>query len=107
MLYLTGGNDDYSSGPYTVTFLAGVTSVPFNVSITDDNVLEDDENFSLTIDTSSLPSNVTVDNPSQATVTIVDNDGTYISSIMNIVIIFHLSLCMLLFVLASINLNES
>ena len=55
-----------------------MTSIPFNVSITDDNVLEDDENFSLTIDPSSLPSNVTADNPSQATVTIVDNDGMYV-----------------------------
>ena len=98
MLYLTGENDDYSSGPYTVTFLAGVTSVPFNVSITDDNVLEDDENFLLTIDTSSLPNNVTVDNPSQATVTIVDNDGMYISSNITNIVDKHLSLHMLLFV---------
>ena len=55
-----------------------MTSVLFNVSITDDNVLEVDENFSLTIDPSSLPSNVTIDNPSQATVTVLDNDGKYI-----------------------------
>ena len=75
MLLLIGGNDDYNSGPYNVTFLAGVTRVPFSVSIVDDNVLEDNENFSLSIDFSVLPNNVTVDNISQAIVTILDNDG--------------------------------
>ena len=64
---------DYTSGPYSVTFPAGVTSVPFNIPINDDNILEDNENFTLTIN-SSLPTGVMVDNLSQATVTIVDND---------------------------------
>ena len=75
MLLLIGVNDDYNSGPYNVTFLAGVTRVSFSVSITDDYVLEDNENFLLSIDFSVLPNNVTVDNISQATVTILDNDG--------------------------------
>ena len=78
LLLLIGGSGDYNSGPYIVTFLAGVTHVVFNVTITEDNILEDDENFSLTIDSFSLPSNVTVDNLSQATVTILDNDGKYL-----------------------------
>ena len=55
---------------------AGMTSVPYYVAITDDNLLEENENFNLIISTSSLPSHVTVTNPHQATVTIVDNDGT-------------------------------
>ena len=64
---------DYTSGPYSVTFPAGVTSVPFNISINDDNISEENENFTLTID-SSLPTGVMVGNPGQATVTIMDND---------------------------------
>ena len=64
---------DYTSGPFSVTFRAGVMSVPFSISINDDNILEDDENFTLTIN-SSLPTGVMVGNPGQATVTIVDND---------------------------------
>ena len=64
----------YISGPYSVTFLAGVTSVPFNISINDDNVFEENENFTLTIN-SSLPTGVMIGNPGQATVTIVDNDS--------------------------------
>ena len=64
---------DYTSGSYSVTFPAGVTSVPFNIPINDDNILEDNENFTLTIN-SLLPTGVMVGNLSQATVTIVDND---------------------------------
>ena len=46
-----------------------------NVSLTDDNIFERNERFMITIDPSSLPNNVTVGDPSEATVTIVDNDG--------------------------------
>ena len=46
---------DYDSGPYTVTFPAGVTTATFNVPINDDDILEGDKNFILTIDETSLP----------------------------------------------------
>ena len=65
---------DYNSGPYFLTFDAGVTSVPFNVSINDDNIFEGNENFIFTINPSSLPPGVVVGNPRQVTVTIVDDD---------------------------------
>jgi len=65
---------DYNSGPYPVTFPAGVTSVTFDVPITDDSILEDNENFMLTIDQSSLPTNVNRGDPGGATVTIVNDD---------------------------------
>ena len=52
-----------------------MTSVPFNIPITDDDILEGNENFTLTINPSSLPNSVFVGNPGQATVTIVDDDG--------------------------------
>ena len=60
---------------YTVTFSAGINSSQLNIVITDDNILEDDETFNLTIDQSSLPDGVVVVDPSQVTVTIVDDDG--------------------------------
>ena len=67
---------DYNSGPYPVTIPAGETSVTFDVPITDDNILEGNENFMLTIDQSSLPTGVIRGDPSESTVTIVeDNDG--------------------------------
>ena len=65
---------DYTSGPYTVTIPAGQTNATFNVPITDDMILEGDENFMLTIDGTSLPDGVAPGIPDEATVTIVDND---------------------------------
>jgi len=72
---VTGGGIDYDSGPYGVTFTAGQTSVPFDVAINDDDILENTEMFALIIDSSTLPDLVTVGDPSQATVTIIDTDS--------------------------------
>ena len=66
---------DYDSGPYNILFSAGQTSVKFNVSIIDNDLLEDNETFNLTIIPSSLPSKVNTSNPAQVTVTIVDDEG--------------------------------
>ena len=66
---------DYTSGPYTVTFPAGQTTATFDVPINDDDILEGDEQFVLTIDETSLPTGVTHGTPCEATVTIVDDDG--------------------------------
>ena len=51
-----------------------MTGASFIVTIMDDNILESNERFQLSINTSSLPNRVTVDNPSEVTVTIVDDD---------------------------------
>ena len=74
MEYL-GGGADYNSGPYAVQFDVGVTRALFIVVINNDNVLENDETFNLNINTSSLPSGVTVGAPARTTVTIPANDG--------------------------------
>jgi len=75
-MLFTGGGVDYNSGPYNVMIPAGVTSVTFDVPITDDNILEGNENFMLTINQSSLPTGIICGIPDSATVTIVeDNDG--------------------------------
>jgi len=50
-------------------------SFPFSIEIIDDNILEDFESFNLTISSFSLPANVSVANPDQTTIDIVDNDG--------------------------------
>ena len=60
---------------FTVEFNAGVMRALFNVSISNDNILEGSESFNLIIDSSSLPNEVTITNPNQTTVTIVDDDG--------------------------------
>ena len=71
---ITGEGVDYIPGLYIVMFRAGETMVPFDITINDDDVLEGNETFMLTIDPSSLPTGVTQSDPGQATVTIVDND---------------------------------
>ena len=74
---MTGGGVDYESGPYRVTIPAGQLSIQFNIVINDDNILERDENFGVTINATSLPSHVNVTDPNHTTVTILDNDGKY------------------------------
>ena len=66
---------DYTSGPYSVLIPANVTRVSFDISITNDDDLEDNEYFMLTINSSSLPTGFLISDPYQATVTIVDDDS--------------------------------
>ena len=73
-MIITVGDMDYGTGPYIIMFPAEQTSVPFSVSINHDMIVEGNENFTLTIDSSSLPTGITVGDPGQATVTIVDDD---------------------------------
>ena len=63
------------SGPYNVTFPANATCATFNISIVDDTIYEPNETFMLAINSSTLPTNVSLGYPSQATVTMVDDDG--------------------------------
>ena len=55
-------------------FPAGMTEVAISIAITSDDVFEGNENFTLTIDSALLPSYVTIGNPGEATVTILDDD---------------------------------
>ena len=71
---------DYTSGPYTVTFSVRQTTATFDIPINNDNILEGDENFMLTINSSSLRDGITLGNFSEATVTIIDNDRKYYNS---------------------------
>ena len=71
-----GGGVDYNSGPYNVTFPAGVTNVSFNVTIINDNVLENNEIFHLIIDSSSLPNGVAYGKINQVTVNILNMGGS-------------------------------
>ena len=68
------GIEDYIAGVYPATFIAGTTRALISITINDDNIFENNENFTLTINPSSLPSNVNVGDPSEAAVTIIDDD---------------------------------
>ena len=75
MYNVIGGGVDYDSGTYPILISAGQTTASLNIAINDDNILEDNEEFKLSIRESSLTGRVMVGNPDEATVIIVDNDG--------------------------------
>ena len=75
VLLLCHTGNDYGSGPYTVMFTPGMTTAYFVVSITNDNLIEGNETFTLTLDPLLLPSDVIVGDPAEAIVTIVDGAG--------------------------------
>ena len=77
------GNVDYTAGLYNITFSAEDVTTTFNISITDDNLLEAIEEFNLTISSISS-SRILSGNTEQATVFIVDNDGKYIINLNGI-----------------------
>ena len=67
---------DYGSGPYTAMILAGSsTSVMLEVKIKNDNILEGNEAFNITINATSLPDCIDRGDPYQAMVIIIDDDG--------------------------------
>ena len=72
-MYITGA--DYESRPYSLPFRQGISKFPFKVPIIDDDIYEDTESFKITIDPSSLPSDVIVEYPSEVTVFVIDDDG--------------------------------
>ena len=52
-----------------------MASVLFNISIINDDIYEGNETFNLVVNVTSLPLNVTVGDPNQATITIFNDDG--------------------------------
>jgi len=73
----TAGSD-YTSASGTLTFNPGDVSKTFNVSITNDSTSEYDETFTATL--SNPSSTVAIANPSTTTVTIQDDESSWISS---------------------------
>ena len=69
---------DYDSGPYSVMIPAGETTVSLSIAIINDNILENQEQFTLSINKSSLTSHVMLGNRGETTVIIImDDDGIY------------------------------
>ena len=57
------------------TFSAGMIFTTFDITIINDSMPEDNENFGLEVISSSLPTGVALGTINQATVTIMDDDG--------------------------------
>ena len=69
------GGVDYTSGPYSIIFTAGITNTSFDVTIIDNDVYRGNVYFNITIDVSSLPNDVMVGDTNQSSVIIVDDDS--------------------------------
>ena len=79
------GGVDYEPGPYSVTFLAGNTIASFYISIIDNVLFEGNKNLILTINSSLLPSHVTINDTLQTTtLLIIDDDGKYVRNYYSI-----------------------
>ena len=74
VVFLQGQKVDYNSGPYDITIPAGITISSFNISIIDDNIYEQHEEFYLTIDQSSLFNGIIVGSPNRTVMKILDDD---------------------------------
>ena len=68
------GGGDYYIGNYNVTFPAGETRVSLIVLISNDDALEGNEAFGLSIDSNTLPSGAIRGSPYSVTVVIEDDE---------------------------------
>ena len=79
MLYhciFTGGRD-YEEGPYNVTIPEGKMNATYCINITNDEDLEMDEAFRITINENALDQDVIVMSPNEARVIILDDECKY------------------------------
>ena len=83
-----GGGVDYNSGPYSIKILAGANRMTFNISINNDNILEDNEEFSLIINNTSLPSCVITNSSGRSTVIVRDDDSELSMTFLTVISIY-------------------
>ena len=75
-------------GPFSVTIPAAeMGRVSLSIEIINDGILEHDESFNLTINPSSLPSNVVAGGLGQVEITIEDDSGKLIYNFVTVVVV--------------------
>ena len=85
--------NDFNPKMQTVTIVAGTNSSMVNIPVTNDNTVEGDETFSMSLTIpSSLGPGITVGTITSATVTIIDTTGKHVtvrsdSSIVMVIVI--------------------
>ena len=72
---MIGRGVDYDSGPYSVMIPAGQTTASLSISIINDAVLENEEQFKLSVNKSSLTSHVMLGILDETAVNVIDDDG--------------------------------
>ena len=74
-VYAFTGNDDYIPGPYRITIPAGQTEVPFNISLPNNDMSEENKHFDLVIVVGSLFNRFIRGRINRARITIMDDDN--------------------------------
>ena len=69
------GDDDYKPGPYVITIPAGQTLFPFNVSLLNDDMSEENKEFNLVIATRFLIDRFIRGRINRARIIIMDDDN--------------------------------
>ena len=71
-MHLLGGGVDFNSTTQTATVTAGASSSTINITVINDNTVEGDEMFTMTLNVPTLPG-ITTGNITIATATITDS----------------------------------
>ena len=87
ILSLLAAGDDYTKGPYMVTFSAGQSEVSFQIPTANDSMAEGNEAFHVDIVSTCGP-RVGICSPSRARIVIVDNDSE-LNPVVSTVFLFH------------------
>ena len=76
--YVIPLGNDFNSAAQTVTIIAGTNSSMVNIPVKDDNIVEGDETFSMSLTVpSSFGPGIITGTITSATVTIIDTTGKY------------------------------
>ena len=71
-MHLLGGGVDFNSTTQTATVTAGASSSTINITVINDNIVEGDEMFTMTLNVPTSPG-ITTGNITMATATITDS----------------------------------
>ena len=71
-VYISGGGVDFNSATQTATITAGSSSSTINITVNDDNIVEGDEMFTMTLNVPTSPG-ITAGSITMATATIIDS----------------------------------
>ena len=75
-LLLIGNSVDFNSATQTVTITAGTNSSTVNITVINDNIVEGDEMFTMTLDVPATSHGVIAGAITMATATIIDSTST-------------------------------
>ena len=71
-MHLLGGGVDFNSATQTATITAGASSSTINITVIDDNIVEGDEMFTMTLNVPTSPG-ITAGSITMATAIITDS----------------------------------